>query len=235
MNSGDNLKRPHMLLMAGLIRILFFILNPSEGFAAVPAKSPVRSGLGIIVGAKTLNIGREVIFSHNTFYKDDFLPRYNVPGSAGQTSLGPDLEYSYIGVGYQKPLSSRIMLNASLGVLKDFGTNRERHRNDNDSRSYPYASYVYSDANIGGFSSFGVSYNLKHFFVGAEVEYNIIKLTHGLDRYDRDYLQGEEFLWFVSGGPKIGYYLFNNLSIEGSYYAGKYPSCNAVIHWWFFK
>jgi hypothetical protein len=235
MNSRECLKTPPLILMAGLIRIVFFFLNPCDSFAAEVNKSPIQSGLGIIFGVKTVNIGREVIFSHDTYYKDDFLPNYNIPGSAGKTSVGPDLEYSYYGVGYQRPLSDRILLNASLGVLKDFGTNRERHRNDNDTRLYPYASFVYSDANIGGFSSVGLSYNLKHFFVGAEVEYNVIKLTHGLDRYDKDHLQGEEFLWIFSGGPRIGYYLFKNLSIEASYHAGKYPSCNAMIHWWFFK
>ncbi|NTU53536.1 MAG: hypothetical protein HGA97_07535 [Chlorobiaceae bacterium] len=226
----------HKVALFIVFLMFFFMVHiPRKAYAYRAPKTPLRCGYGIISGFKTVNLGREVIFSHDTYYADNFLPNYNVPGSAGTTSVGPDLEFAFYGFGFHRPLSEHVLLNAGFGVMKDFGTNRDRHRNDNDPRVFPYACFVYSDSNVGGFSSMGLSYYMKRFYVGADVEFDVIKITHALDRFDRDHTQKDDILKNISGGPKIGYYVFNNLSLEGSALLGKYPSYNVVMHWWFFK
>lgn len=215
-------------VVAGLIFSFSVLNNPADGFTAVRPKTPLRSGLGMIIGFKTIDLGQAILFDHHASEKipDD----YNL-GAAGITKVGPSVEMAYFGIGYQKPLSNHVMLTAGMGALRGLESNR--YGSSLRSRGLP--GIAYSDVNIGGFSSLGLSYYYKRFFAGAEFEYDVIKIRQGIDWYDIEETEADDYQRFFSGGPKIGYYVFNNLSLEGSVLVGEKPSYNAVIRWSFFK
>lgn len=215
-------------IVAGFIASFSLLNNPVDGYTAVRPKTPLRSGLGMLVGFKTIDLGQATYFDHHA--SERIPDGYNL-GSAGITKLGPSVEMAYFGMGYQKPLSNHVLLTAGLGALRGLPSNR----NGNTLRPAGLGAVAYSDVNIGGFSSIGLSYYYKRFFAGAEFEYDVIKIRHGVDWYNKDEPEAEEYLRYFSGGPKIGYYVFNNLSLEGSVLVGENPSYNAVIRWSFFK
>lgn len=192
------------------------------------SKTPFRCGYGIVTGVKTLDLGKKISYAHDSH------PDYPAPGSLGpsrMTSIGPTIELGCYGVGFQRPVSKDIIINTSFGVMKDFGTNR----NGFNLRPYGYAGHAFSDVNVGGFSSIGVSYHYKCFFVGADFEYDVIKIRHGIDWIDGDEAQVDKIEQRFNWGPKFGYFLLNNLSVEGAVLVGDNPTYNAIIHWWFFN
>lgn len=212
----------------GVVVSFLLLITPVVGYTAARPKTPLRSGLGLLTGYKSIDLGQELQHDHHA---SSIIPDGAPLGSAGITTLGPSIEMAYFGVGYQKPLSNHVLLNAGFGVLRGLGSNRD----GKSLRPVGYPGIAVSDVNIGGFSSLGVSYYYKRFFAGAEFGYDVIKIRHGVDWFDGDETEVDELQWYFSGGPKIGYYVFNNLSVEGSVLVGQNTSYNAVIRWMFFK
>ncbi len=197
-------------------KIMLVTLTAAATFAPFSplarAQAP-EGGFRALLGYKSLNLD-DHRFSHDTHPDDSFLPNSGVPGSAGTTDVGGMLHFAALGVGHQARLSDSLSLTFDVGGL--IGGDRDRHQNVNDTRPVANGAFVYSEARFGLFTAAGVSYYIKQFYVGAEAQLAGVFIDSGWDRFGEDESERTEFDLLSSAGPKIGYSLTENFSVEGT-------------------
>lgn len=209
-------------------------------FIAIPARAendgePIK-GFGISLGWKSFDL-KGTTFSHDTHPQDSSMPGSNIPGSAGSTSLEGTLANNFgaIGLKYQAPItfiSPNLTYNIGIGALA--GGNRDRHKNDNDSRPGENASFVYSEAGpFGAYGELGLAYHVKRFYIGVEGQVAGIPVDHGWDRWGSDESVKSEFRTIPSVGPKAGWQFSENFSSDLSVQFGNGMSFAFSISAWF--
>ena len=204
-------------------------------FASLPLSAIAENNMGdgdafgCVIGYKALALPK-VTFQHDTKLPDDyFLPRSNVPGSAGTTTIGGGISsYFALGLRCQKPVANSFMLNADLGML--VGGQRDEHKNDNDSRPDANGSFVYSESRWGGFGELGLSYYIVNdFYIGVEAELVGIYQSNGWYRWGSDESEHSGIEWYPSIGPKIGLKTLENCRLEGSVQFGKVQAFSITL------
>jgi hypothetical protein len=198
--------------------------------AAVPraqAQAPA-AGFRWLVGYKYIDIDYD--FTHDTHPDDSFLPGAGVHGSAGKTHLN-GLHFAAIGVRYQASFSDSFSYNLDAGGL--VGGDRDRHKNANDMRPDENAAFVYSDTKFGFFAATGLSYHIERFYVGAEAQLSGVYIESGWDRFDHDQKQDSKIQLLPSCGPKIGYQINDNWSIESTVQFGRATTFGVQVIWKF--
>lgn len=195
------------------------------GGAHAHAQAPA-SGFHVSVGYKNLSLDYE--FRHNTHPGDSFLPNAGQAGSAGKTEL-KQLHFVAVGVGYDQPFLENWSANFDLSAL--FGGARDRHQNANDSRPAANGAFVYSEARYGFLGGAGVSRQVGKFSLGGEFQLAGVQVESGWDRFSKDQKQSSSFKLLPTAGPKLGYRINQNLSVDGSVQFGRGVGGNVGVKW----
>lgn len=188
--------------------------------------SPALADFYSLIGYKYISI--DEAFTHDSNPGDNFLPDFNQPGSAGDSSI-KKTQWLQLGARYVHELPMGSSLNFDAGALLDVADNKELVQNANDSRPSNIASFVYSKADMGFFAAAGYNLNYKKLKLGAQAELNFIRLEHGWDRFDNEEEQDSEYIFIPTIGPKIGYKLWGENSVEATFQLGKNWSAGATF------
>lgn len=187
---------------------------------------PPPAGFHLSLGYKNLPVDYQ--FRHNAHPGDSFLPGASQPGSAGKTELNR-LHFFAVGGGYDKAFWENWSASADVSAL--FGGARDRHQNANDTRPPANGAFVYSEGRFGFATTAGVSRQLGKFSLGGEFQLAGVSIESGWDRFSKDQKQSSTFKLVPSAGPKLGYRVTQNLSLDGSVQFGQGVGASVGLRW----
>jgi hypothetical protein len=182
-------------------------------------------GFRLVAGYKNIDLDYE--FLHDT-HPDDFnLPNAGVPNSAGPTDLGR-LDLGALGIGYEVALGRSFSANFDLGGLA--GGDRAEARAINDLQP-DSKNRLYSEARYGFFATAGVVYHVRRVYFGVEGQLAGLWVENGWVRSGKDQAQESGFELVPTGGPKVGFQIDQDWSIEASAQFGRSMSFGVQVRW----
>jgi hypothetical protein len=113
-------------------------------------------------------------------------------------------------------------LSLDAGLMLGGARDNPKNANDTAPKAPDDGSFICSEVGPwGAYFAPGLEYRWRRVLFGGEAQITGVPISSGWDRYSQDEEVASTFRWMVTGGPKIGVQLAEQLRLEGSIQFGK--------------